>query len=160
MVVAEYSKNYLSTTLPGTPLVLSPQFSNVCLSAFAFGLATRFGLHNNPDSKGIYIAEDLLVVLSPCGFIAANYVLLGRLARWLGCDQYLLVPARRITLIFVCSDVGTFLVQVSLFPQPFLLGLADYYPASIIYYHQATGGSISISKNPTTAKLGSHVSIR
>ena len=82
------------------------------MSAFSIGLATRFGLHANPESRGIYIVENLLVVLSPCGFIAANYILLGRLALWLGCDQHLLIPRRRITLIFVLSDVFTFLVQV------------------------------------------------
>jgi len=100
--------------------------------AFAFGLATRFNLHYNPDSRGIFIAEDLLVVLSPCGFIAANYVLLGRMSRWMNCDEYLLIPAKKITWVFVVSDLFTFLVQ-------------------------ATGGSISVSNKPSTAQLGSHI---
>jgi hypothetical protein len=38
---------------------------------FAVGIGSRFGLHAMPDSKGIYIAEYLFVVLSPCAFIAA-----------------------------------------------------------------------------------------
>jgi len=99
---------------------------------YAMGLGCRFGLHSNPDSSGIYIAEYLLVVLSPCAFIAADYVLLGRLARYLKCEQHLLVAPNRITKIFVASDVITFLIQ-------------------------AAGGSISTSNNPTTAEPGSHI---
>ncbi|EIN10469.1 RTA1-like protein [Punctularia strigosozonata HHB-11173 SS5] len=100
---------------------------------FAVGLACRFGLHEHPESKGIYIAEYLFVVLSPCAFIAADYVLLGRIARHLNANQYLAVPPRRITLIFVCSDVTTFLIQ-------------------------AAGGSLAISANhPELQKAGSHI---
>jgi len=99
---------------------------------FAVGLGLRFGLHAQPESKGIYIAEYLFVVLSPCGFIAANYVLLGRISRWLRGDDHLWISPRRITLVFVISDVVTFLIQ-------------------------AAGGSISISNNPTTAITGSHI---
>jgi hypothetical protein len=32
--------------------------------AFALGIATRFGLHSHPESKGLYIVEYLFVVLS------------------------------------------------------------------------------------------------
>ncbi|KAJ4478175.1 RTA1-like protein [Lentinula aciculospora] len=78
---------------------------------FAFGIGTRFGLHSHPESKGIYIVEYLFVVLSPCAFIAAEYVLLGRLARHLRCDKYLLVTSRRITITFISSDITTFLIQ-------------------------------------------------
>ncbi|KAE9410615.1 RTA1-like protein [Gymnopus androsaceus JB14] len=78
---------------------------------FAFGISTRFGLHLHPESKGIYIVEYLFVVLSPCAFIAAEYVLLGRLARYLRCDKYLLVTPRRITITFISSDITTFLIQ-------------------------------------------------
>ncbi|ETW83965.1 lipid-translocating exporter [Heterobasidion irregulare TC 32-1] len=80
---------------------------------FALGIGMRFGLHSHPDSKGIYIAEYLFVVLSPCAFIAADYILLGRLARFLRCEKHLLVPAHRITAIFLSSDVTTFLIQAA-----------------------------------------------
>ncbi|KAK0453525.1 RTA1-like protein [Armillaria borealis] len=80
---------------------------------FAFGIGTRFGLHAHPESKGIYIVEYLFVVLSPCAFIAANYVLLGRLSRYLGATQHLLVNPRRITAVFISSDVTTFLIQAA-----------------------------------------------
>ncbi|EPQ59429.1 RTA1-domain-containing protein [Gloeophyllum trabeum ATCC 11539] len=99
---------------------------------WAMGFGCRFGLHSHPESRGIYIAEYLLIVLSPCAFIAADYVLLGRLARYLKCEQHLLIPPNRITIFFVCSDIVTFLIQ-------------------------AAGGSISISNNPQTALTGSHI---
>ncbi|CAK5275395.1 unnamed protein product [Mycena citricolor] len=81
---------------------------------FAIGFGTRFGLHSNPEGKGLYIVEYLFIVLSPCAFIASEYVLLGRLARYLECDRHLMVPARRITKIFVSSDITTFLIQIFL----------------------------------------------
>ncbi|KAG7096893.1 hypothetical protein E1B28_004299 [Marasmius oreades] len=80
---------------------------------FAFGISVRFGLHLHPQSKGLYIVEYLFVVLSPCAFIAAVYVLLGRLARYIECDKHLLVSPRKITLVFVSSDVMTFLIQAA-----------------------------------------------
>ncbi|CAK5262982.1 unnamed protein product [Mycena citricolor] len=84
---------------------------------FAIGFGTRFGLHSNPEGKGLYIVEYLFIVLSPCAFIASEYVLLGRLARYLECDRHLMVPARRITKIFVSSDITTFLIQVRALPS-------------------------------------------
>ncbi|PPQ98523.1 hypothetical protein CVT24_004014 [Panaeolus cyanescens] len=100
---------------------------------FTLGLSFRFGLHVHPQSKGIYIVEYLFVVLSPCAFIAADYVLLGRLAKHLEADAYLLVNSRRITIVFISSDVTTFLIQ-------------------------AIGGSMTASANdPVRALAGSRV---
>ncbi|KAG1755634.1 RTA1 like protein-domain-containing protein [Suillus lakei] len=91
--------------------------ANNALTAVAFvyviGFGFRFALHYNPDSLGIYIAEYLMIVLSPCFFIAANYVLLGRLAREIDSVHQVLLPVRRLTLIFVLSDVTTFVIQAA-----------------------------------------------
>jgi len=99
---------------------------------WAMGFGCRFALHYHPESKGIYIAEYLLIVLSPCAFIAADYVLLGRLARYLKCEKHLVVPSHRIAVFFMGSDVITFLIQ-------------------------AVGGSMSVSDNLQTALTGSHI---
>ncbi|TDL29586.1 RTA1-like protein [Rickenella mellea] len=100
---------------------------------FSIGIGTRLGLHDMPDSKGIYIVFYLLVVLSPCAFIASDYILLGRMARSLNAGKHLLIPPTRITAFFITSDVTTFLIQ-------------------------AAGGSISIAANDIkTNKLGSNV---
>jgi len=100
---------------------------------FALGLSFRFGLHLHPQSKGIYIVEYMFVVLSPCAFIAADYILLGRIAKHLNADKHLLVRSRRITIVFVTSDITTFLIQ-------------------------ACGGGLTASANqPTKALAGSRI---
>ncbi|EJD05847.1 RTA1-like protein [Fomitiporia mediterranea MF3/22] len=105
----------------------------VGIFTFVIGLGCRFGLHSNPQSKGIYIAEDLFILLSPCAFIAADYVLLGRLARRLDKSNYLWVSPQKVTTVFVLSDVSTFLIQ-------------------------AAGGAISVVANDQkTNDLGSNV---
>jgi len=93
------------------------------------GFAVRYVLHTHPDSKGVYIAEDLLIVLSPCAFIASNYTLLGRLTRHTMTGRYVLVRPNRLTILFVSSDITTFLIQ-------------------------AAGGSMSVSTKSSTVKLG------
>jgi len=80
---------------------------------FALGIGLRFGLHVQPDSRGLYITEYLFVVLSPCAFIAADYVLLGRLAKYLGADQHLIVSSQKITRVYIASDIITFLIQAA-----------------------------------------------
>ncbi|KAI0092851.1 RTA1 like protein-domain-containing protein [Irpex rosettiformis] len=78
---------------------------------YAIGIAARYGLHYQPDSRSIYIIEYLFITLSPCGFVAAEYVILGRLVHWVNGDRYLLVGPSRVTKVFVASDVVTFLIQ-------------------------------------------------
>ncbi|PSS30987.1 hypothetical protein PHLCEN_2v2475 [Hermanssonia centrifuga] len=69
-------------------------------------------LHYIPTNSYTAVAvEYLLVTLAPCGFIASEYILLGRLATLLKSTQHLLIPARRIIVIFVIFDVTTFLIQ-------------------------------------------------
>ncbi|KAI0823126.1 RTA1-like protein [Trametes gibbosa] len=99
---------------------------------WAVGFGTRFGLHTQPDSRGIYIAYYLFIVLSPCAFIASEYMLLGRLARYLKSHEHLLIPPQRITIVFVVSDISTFLVQ-------------------------AAGALLSISKDVKISKTGEHI---
>ncbi|KAG2348967.1 RTA1-domain-containing protein [Suillus weaverae] len=93
------------------PMVIGEYSTSQSHNFYATGFGFRFALHYNPDSLGIYIAEYLMIVLSPCFFIAANYVLLGRLAREIDCVHQVLLPVRWLTLIFVLSDVTTFVIQ-------------------------------------------------
>ncbi|KAK7681659.1 hypothetical protein QCA50_015393 [Cerrena zonata] len=99
---------------------------------FTAGIALRIPLHDDPTKLGLYVAENSLIVLSPVGFIAANYVLLGRLSRWLKCNNYMLIRPERITIFFVASDVITFFVQ-------------------------AAGGGISASGDASKGKLGARI---
>ncbi|KAI9574466.1 RTA1-domain-containing protein [Boletus coccyginus] len=99
---------------------------------YASGFGCRFLLHNQPDSEGIYIAQNTFIVLSPCAFIAANYVLFGRVARHLSCPTHVLLPVQKLTLVFVSSDITTFLIQVM-------------------------GAGLTVSHNQTQQQLGSHI---
>ncbi|KAE9395154.1 RTA1-domain-containing protein [Gymnopus androsaceus JB14] len=86
------------------------------MTCFTFGLIMRVVDSHSPYSLGIYIVEDFFVLLSPCAFLATEYMLLSRLATSLGqdiADDCLLIPARRITKLFVWSDVITFWIQAS-----------------------------------------------
>lgn len=46
----------------------------------------------------------MLVILSPCAFLAADYILLGRLAKHLNAGSYLFISPDRVSWIFVISD--------------------------------------------------------
>ncbi|KAH9912262.1 RTA1-like protein, partial [Epithele typhae] len=89
--------------------------------AWVVGFGVRIGLHSDPDSTGKYIAYYLFIVLSPCAFIASDS------------DKHLLISPERITVVFVVSDISTFLVQ-------------------------AAGAGLSISKDQKLSKTGEHVS--
>lgn len=98
-----------------------------------FGLAMRIPFRTSPHSRGIYIVQYLFVVLSPCAFLAADYILLGRLTLHLSSNRHLRpLNPRKITLIFVLSDVATFLIQ-------------------------AAGGGLSISDNQKTSNAGQNI---
>ncbi|KAI0640601.1 RTA1 like protein-domain-containing protein [Trametes meyenii] len=53
----------------------------------------------------------LLTTLSPCAFIAAEYVILGRLARHLQASQHLAISPGKVANVFIFSDVVTFAMQ-------------------------------------------------
>ncbi|KAF8138532.1 RTA1-like protein [Boletus edulis] len=71
---------------------------------YSVGFGCRFGLHYHPDSEGITIVEYMFIVLSPCAFIAADYVLFGRLAKHISCSTHVLLPVQKLTFVFVSSD--------------------------------------------------------
>ena len=60
----------------------------------------------------MFLVMNLAVSLAPCGFIASTYMLLGRLAVRVRSAHRLLIRASRVTLVFVISDIVTFIIQV------------------------------------------------
>ncbi|WVW82417.1 hypothetical protein I302_104427 [Kwoniella bestiolae CBS 10118] len=80
--------------------------------AEAVGLGLRLYFRVHPQQLGAFIGMNTLVVLSPCLFLAADYVLLGRLVAYLDAAKHLkpLRPAL-VSRVFVLSDVVTFLIQ-------------------------------------------------
>ncbi|GJN93654.1 hypothetical protein Rhopal_006711-T1 [Rhodotorula paludigena] len=66
--------------------------------------------------SGNYAWQFLFTFLSPCAFLANDYVLLKHIARAVGPDiarRCLFIPARGIVWIFVLSDVVTFCAQTA-----------------------------------------------
>ena len=80
---------------------------------YSIGLFLRIALVDNPGSLGLYIVTNMFTVLSPCGFIATVYMLLGRLAVQLDAEEFLLIKPRIVTKLFVTSDIVTLLIQAS-----------------------------------------------
>ena len=58
MIIGGCSQYFLSTIYTRNPL------ANLYMLAMTFGLALRYSLHHNPDSRGVFIGETLLVILS------------------------------------------------------------------------------------------------
>lgn len=78
------------------------------LEGMGFGL--RYLSKSNPDSVGLFAIEELLIICAPALFLAFNYVTYGRLISYAGA-QHSIVNPRRVAIIFVASDVFTFLLQ-------------------------------------------------
>ncbi|KAJ7036790.1 RTA1 like protein-domain-containing protein [Mycena alexandri] len=107
------------------------------MTAMAIGFVLRLIYSNPPFTIGKYTIMTLFILLSPCLFLATDYVLLSHLARTFDAeiaDRCLLIRDSRITKIFVWSDVSTFLLQ-------------------------SGGSGISASHNPSTAKLGTDIAL-
>lgn len=88
----------------------------VGMTLMSVGLMVRIIYSFSSTSLGLYIFTTLLVLLSPCAFLATDYVLLARISHALGpeiADKCLLVSSSRIVKIFIWSDVVTFLLQMS-----------------------------------------------
>ncbi|KAH7323320.1 RTA1 like protein-domain-containing protein [Rhizoctonia solani] len=78
---------------------------------YSLGLFLRIMYAGDPTSVGKYAVMNLIILLSPCGFIAGVYMLLSRLAYHLDAADLLAINARKLTKIFVISDVVTFWIQ-------------------------------------------------
>ncbi|KAJ6540732.1 RTA1 like protein-domain-containing protein [Mycena capillaripes] len=105
--------------------------------SMAAGFAVRILVHHSPTSLGLNIATTLLILLSPCLYLALDYMILGRLAGLFGPDiakKTMLIAPTRVATIFVWSDVGTFLIQ-------------------------AIGGSMTTSSKIDTINLGNKIVI-
>ncbi|KAJ7615484.1 RTA1 like protein-domain-containing protein [Roridomyces roridus] len=109
----------------------------VGMTGMTIGFVMRIIFSNSPNNLTLYIVEDLFILLSPCAFLATDYVLLARLTSTFDAhviSSTLLVRPALIVRIFVWSDVVTFLIQ-------------------------AGGGSMSTSHNINTGKLGTKISM-
>ncbi|KAF8578582.1 RTA1-domain-containing protein [Ramaria rubella] len=88
----------------------------------------------NQTNQGVFIPQQLLIILAPLWVNAFDYMILGRMIHFFLPDQMVLgIKARRLTLLFVLLDVTAFIVQ-------------------------GGGGSMLSSNNdPKTIELGLHI---
>ncbi|KAF7314403.1 hypothetical protein MKEN_00913100 [Mycena kentingensis (nom. inval.)] len=125
---------YFFTVKPRKNFLL---YLTIGMTTMAIGFALRILFINDPVVIGKYIATTLFILLSPCLFLATDYILLHELVltfpREIG-QRALLIPDRLIVRIFVWSDVSTFLLQ-------------------------SAGGGLSASKNPDSANLGNKIAM-
>ncbi|KAK6992204.1 RTA1 like protein-domain-containing protein [Favolaschia claudopus] len=84
--------------------------------AMTIGFILRLQYIAKPSNIGSFIQMDLFILLSPCLFLATDYMLLSRLAATFDekvANECLLIRRSLIVKIFVWSDVSTFLLQAS-----------------------------------------------
>ncbi|KAF8684571.1 RTA1 like protein [Rhizoctonia solani] len=98
-------------------------------ACYAGGLYLRLIVGEDMGSVMKYATMNLIILLSPCGFIAGVYMLLGRLAIHLDATDFLLIRPNILTKI---SDVLTFFMQ-------------------------AAGGSMTAGDNANMRNIGSKV---
>ncbi|KAJ1302857.1 hypothetical protein OPQ81_003159 [Rhizoctonia solani] len=70
-------------------------------ACYAGGLFLRLLVAEDMGSVMKYATMNLIILLSPCGFIAGVYMLLGRLAIHLDATEYLLIKPNILTKVFV-----------------------------------------------------------
>lgn len=87
-------------------------FINTLVETVGYG-ARAISANQSPDYTLLpFLVQNLLILLAPSLFAASIYMLLGRIIRVTDGDSRSLIRGRFLTIIFVCGDVISFLVQV------------------------------------------------
>ncbi|CAK5273489.1 unnamed protein product [Mycena citricolor] len=119
---------------PKHPFMLTLNFG---MTAMTVGFVLRWLFANPPYTLGKYIAWDMFILLSPCLFLAIDYMLLSRLVDTFDTDvvdRCLVINPNRLVKIFVWSDALTFFLQIS-------------------------GGGLTASHNTSSANLGTKIAL-
>lgn len=92
---------------------LVPSCTQIICAAMSLGFFIRIASASSPASLGLYIIQQLTIILSPATFLAFNYIVFGRFIRQpeVGPDHSFVNPDK-VARLFVWSDVITFFVQV------------------------------------------------
>ncbi|KAL8287276.1 hypothetical protein RQP46_003728 [Phenoliferia psychrophenolica] len=88
----------------------------IAMSCMTLGYALRIVYAGSPLSLGLYIVTTMFVLLTPCAFLAMDYVIFKKIAASLDpttAEACLIIPTRRIVKLFVWSDGITFFLQMS-----------------------------------------------
>ncbi|KAJ7587861.1 RTA1 like protein-domain-containing protein [Mycena floridula] len=96
-------------------LVKSRSWWGLCLPIGAIGYGVgyyaRIVLVSNQTSKGIFILSTVLISCMPATYLAFNYIVYGRLLMHSLGARYSIIKPSIIGLVFIMSDVLTFLIQ-------------------------------------------------
>ncbi|GAA6002139.1 hypothetical protein JCM10207_003094 [Rhodosporidiobolus poonsookiae] len=88
----------------------------ISMTTMTLGFILRLAYRASPYSLGLYAIQLLFLLLSPCAFLATDYVIFKRLAVSMGPDvvkSCLFLPIGIIVKLFVWVDVITFLLQAA-----------------------------------------------
>ncbi|GHJ85046.1 hypothetical protein NliqN6_1448 [Naganishia liquefaciens] len=78
----------------------------------SIGFLVRYTRRNGLNAWS-FLFETILILATPCAFLAQDYALLPRLSRHLEADDCLVIPRTWIVKFFVSSDVLTFVAQLA-----------------------------------------------
>jgi hypothetical protein len=103
----------------------------------------------------VYILQTLLILLGPALLAASIYMILARLIRQLGAEEYALIRTKWMTKVFVTGDVISFFAQGGGKPTPtsFLFSTT----AGILTPPIPGGGLLAKAKTKDDQKLGESV---
>jgi hypothetical protein len=117
---------------PHNKAVYIVQYLFLVLSV-SFVVTRSIRVYQNASTNPVHVLPLRARPRQPCAFLAADYILLGRIVSHLNGDSHLKpVKPSKVTLFFVLSDVATFLIQ-------------------------AAGGGLSISDNRKTSDAGQKI---
>jgi hypothetical protein len=95
MTVGAWCACLLLYALPPTELIRFP--------VYHAGIVFRFVYRSDFNSLGIFLIQNLFIILSPCAFIASVYAILGQLAARIHADHLVPIKPGKITKTFVWS---------------------------------------------------------
>ncbi|KAJ7175803.1 RTA1 like protein-domain-containing protein [Mycena filopes] len=111
---AIHSFHYITVT-PRRPFMLTLIFG---MAAMALGFIFRIIYSDPPFTLGLsltkFLLMDMFILLSPCAFLATNYMLLSHLVATFDkelVDRCLLIRASRVVKLFLWSDFATLSLQ-------------------------------------------------
>ncbi|KAF9044610.1 RTA1 like protein [Hymenopellis radicata] len=79
----------------------------------SIGYIGRIISHNDTEALGPFIMQQILILMAPALFAASIYVVLGRIIVALRAERLSLVRVSKLTKIFVCGDLFSFMIQSS-----------------------------------------------
>jgi RTA1 like protein len=126
-----------------------PPFYTSDLVVETVGYIGRAISHFNSTALIPYIMQSLLLLLAPALFAASIYMSFGRLIHFVHAEHHSVIRTDRITKLFVCGDVLSFVIQ----------GTGMHYSNSISYGRELilSGGGIMATGTISSYHTGQYI---